>query len=135
MRALRSSNKAGSQGNTSLVAFSNKTLGAHSHRLCWSTSGKALPLRCGRLLKGLQCYFNFQHGVPAGSCNHFVKRALNMVFQRQSSATTGRSLPRTSSGSYVRRKLSVTFCHHRTTLHQMDGSKALSTPSRAASSN
>jgi hypothetical protein len=34
-----------------LVASSNKTMGAHSHRLCWPTSGKAIPRRRGCLLK------------------------------------------------------------------------------------
>jgi hypothetical protein len=28
-----------SRGNTALVASSNKTMGAHSHRLCWPTPG------------------------------------------------------------------------------------------------
>jgi hypothetical protein len=58
MLVLRSS-KAASQGNIALVAFSNKPLVVHSHRLCWSTPGKALLQR-----RGPRCYFSVQHDVP-----------------------------------------------------------------------
>ena len=63
MRVLRSS-KAASQGNIALVAFSNKPLVVHSHRLCWSTPGKALPQR-----RVPRCYFSVQHDVPTDSDN------------------------------------------------------------------
>ena len=51
MPALHRSSIAASQDNTVHVASSNKAVGAHSHRLCWSTSGKALPHRRGCLFK------------------------------------------------------------------------------------
>ena len=54
MRAMcssSSSSKATLQSNTALVASSNKTVGAHSHRLCWPTPGKALPHHRGCLLQ------------------------------------------------------------------------------------
>ena len=123
---------AASKGNTALVASSNKTLGAHSHRLRWSTSGNALPHRYGRLFKVPRCYLcPARH--PGRQWQYFINCAPSMVFQRQSSATTGRSLPHTSSGSSVRLMLSVRFCHHRTAPNQTDGPNALSTPSSAAS--
>jgi len=40
MRTLCSSSKAALQSNTALVASSIKIMGAHSHRLCGSTSGR-----------------------------------------------------------------------------------------------
>jgi hypothetical protein len=64
-----------------------------------------------------------------------VNCAPNMRFQRQSSATMGRSLPHTSSKSSARLTPSVTSCHHCTIPSQMVGSNALSTPSSAASLN
>jgi hypothetical protein len=50
MQALCSSSKAACQSNTALVASRNKTMGAHSHRLCWPTSGKTLSHHSGCLL-------------------------------------------------------------------------------------
>jgi len=69
MRVLRKSSKAASQGNTALVASSNEILGAHSHRLCWPTPGKAFPQRRERLLIVPRRYFSVQHDVPADSGN------------------------------------------------------------------
>jgi len=70
LQALRSSSsKTVSQGNTALVASSNKTFGAHLHRLRWSTSGMALSQHYGHLPKASHCYFNVKHDVPANGGN------------------------------------------------------------------
>jgi len=76
MGAVRSSSsKAASKGNTVIVASSNKVLGMHSQRLCWSTPGKALPQCRGpdvisvssttfRLTVAILRKLCAQHGVP-----------------------------------------------------------------------
>jgi hypothetical protein len=69
VRLCESCAKAASQGNTALVASSNETLGAHSHRLCWPTPGKAFPQCRGRLFIVPRRYFSVQHDVPADSGN------------------------------------------------------------------
>jgi hypothetical protein len=45
-----------------------KTVGAHSHKIWGSTSGKALH-RHGRLLKVPRGHFSAQYYIPADSCN------------------------------------------------------------------
>jgi hypothetical protein len=126
-----SSSKVASQSNTVLVASSNKTVGAHSHRLYGPTSGKALP----------DAYSKYPEVISAPNTpSRQIVAILRKVcalhgFPDQSSATMGRSLPHTSSGSSAMLTPSVTSCHHRTIRSQMVGPNALSTPSSAASSN
>ena len=135
LRALRSNRKVASQSNTALVAYSNRTLGGHSKKtllvqiLEGTSSSSWTPTQCTPML------FHCPARRPGRQWQYFINYAPNMVFQRRSSATTGRSLPRTISGSSVRVTLSITFCHHRTAPNEMDGPNSLSTPSSAASSN
>jgi len=132
---LDRSSKAALQSNTALVASNNQTMGAHSHRLCGSTFGKALPHHCGCLLKVPKRSFQCPTQHPGRQWQYSINCAPNMAFQRQSSATKERSLPHMSSGSSARLTSSVTFCHHHTSPNQMVRLNALSTPSSLASSN
>ena len=103
-----------------------QTLVVHSRRLCWSTPGKALPQRRGPDV------ISVSSTTSRLTVTIFVNCVPNIVFQRQFSPSTGRSLPHASTGVSVGLTLLVTFCHHRTTSNQMDGPNALSIRSTAA---